>query len=92
MYCALANLAHQFHHFMRIDAPVQPARAVDVRVHHRPARIRLESQRLHQPALAEAVEQRTVVAVARVRKPVEQAVRALEYSAWTREARARQHR
>ena len=72
--------------------PMQTTRAVDIGVHHRPARIRLERQRLHHPALAETVEQRAIVAIARVREAVEQPVHAFEHRARTREAGARQQR
>ena len=47
-----------------IAARAQPPRAVDVGMDHGAARVGLEGERLRQPALAEAVEQRGVVALA----------------------------
>src|SRR5438067_148976 len=62
----------------RRDALAQPARTVDVRLDHRPARVRLECQGRRHPLLAESVEERAVVPFARPGEPVEEAVRPLE--------------
>ena len=59
----------------------EPARAVDVGMRHGPARIGLERERLGDPARAEIVDERAVVAGGRMREAVEQAVHALEHRA-----------
>ena len=70
----------------------EAARAVDVRMDHGAARIRLEGQRLQHPAFPEIADERRIIAVARVGEAVEDAVNAFEHGARTDESRASEQR
>ena len=93
MHGALADLAHHLDHIVRLDFfRREPARAVDVGMRHGPARIRLERQRLGDPARAEVADQRVVVALGGVRKTVKEAVHAFEHRARAEKAGAAEQR
>src|SRR3954470_13058762 len=76
----------------RGDAFAQPARAIDVGLDHRPARIWLERQGRRHPLFAEAVEERAVVPFARAGEPVEEPVGPLEHGARSAKSGASEQR
>ena len=76
----LRHLADDLGDVFGFDAPrSQPARAIDIGLGHRPARIGLERQRVRYPSRAEIACQRVVIAARGVREAVEQPVHALEH-------------
>src|SRR6185503_4516281 len=93
MHRAFGDLADELLYVRRLDAlGREPPRAVDVRMRHGAARVRLEGQRLDHPALGEVADQRVIVALRRVRETVEEAVHTLEYGTGPQEARTREQR
>ena len=89
----LRHLAHDLADVLGPNtARSQPSRTIDIGLRHRPARIRLERQRIRHPAPTEIGSQRLVVAMGRVRKPMKQTVHALEHGARTDKSRPRQQR
>jgi hypothetical protein len=64
----------------------QPPRAIDVRMRHRPACVRLERDSGAEPYLAGAIDHRAEIAAVRVRERMEESVLALEYRARSGEA------
>ena len=82
MHRALADVADDLLDLLGLDAArCEPPRAIDIRMRHRPAGIRLEGQRLRHPARAEIAGQRGVVAFGRVGEAVEEAVHPFEHRA-----------
>ena len=93
MHGALADLAEHLGDVVGRDAARSQAQsAIDVGLDHGAAGVGLEGQRLREPALTEAVDERGVVALACVGEAVEQTVHALEDGARTREAGAGEER
>src|SRR6202521_2368334 len=93
MHRSLGDLADEFLDVVGLErACGEPARAIDIRMGHGSARIRLEGERLQDPTLAEVSDQRSIVAVRGPSEAMEHAVGALEYRARTDEPGAAQER
>src|SRR5215468_11839729 len=92
MHSALADVAAYFDDIVRAHAPSEAAGAIDIGMRHGPARIGLERERLGHPARAETIGQHRVVAGARVREGMKEAVHAFEHGARTQKSGATKKR
>ena len=89
----LRDLADDLGDVVGLDAARgQPSGAIDVRLRHGSAGVRLERQRVRHPAGAEIARQRLVVAMGGVGKTVEQPMHALEHRARADKSLPRQQR
>src|SRR6516225_3809178 len=92
MHGALADIADHFNDIVRLHATAEPPRAIDVRMRHGPARIRLERERLCHPTRAEIIRHRGEIALGGLREGIEESVATLEHRARTTKSGAAKER
>src|SRR5690242_9624034 len=92
MHRALADVADYFNDVVHRHAAAEPARAIDVRMRHGSAWIRLERQSLRDPLRAEAVGHGGEIAGVGMGEGTEESMATLEHRARTGKAGAAEER